>query len=165
MLARSSRRSALLYLIAGCSILVVLHQALELSGWREQQHPDAQTHSKGGSWHHAARLGAHYAKWMAGAVGADSRSPLRAAGPGPGNRPAESGGLVDNPVPSMALTLASLSLTLPSLTPPPPLPSDMNEYMAEMLNWSRPDQDGHWPPYQNYVDKGYDPNRWEAFEM
>jgi hypothetical protein len=47
----------------------------------------------------------------------------------------------------------------------PPRPSDLREYMKEMLLWRRPTWDGHWPPFGDYIDKGYDPNRWEAFEM
>jgi hypothetical protein len=47
----------------------------------------------------------------------------------------------------------------------PPRPSDLKEYMKEMLLWRRPNWEGHWPPFWDYIDKGYDPNRWEAFEM
>jgi hypothetical protein len=44
-------------------------------------------------------------------------------------------------------------------------PSNMKEYMKKMLKWSRPSWDGHWPPFQDYINKAYDPNRWEQFEM
>jgi hypothetical protein len=44
-------------------------------------------------------------------------------------------------------------------------PTNMAEYMKKMLKWSRPSWDGHWPPFQDYVDKAYDPNRWEQFDM
>jgi hypothetical protein len=47
----------------------------------------------------------------------------------------------------------------------PPQPTNLKEYMKEMLNWRRPSWDGHWPPFLDYVDKEYDPNRWEEFEM
>ncbi|KAJ4377603.1 hypothetical protein N0V83_000430 [Neocucurbitaria cava] len=51
------------------------------------------------------------------------------------------------------------------LAPPTPRPSNMKEYMKKMLKWSRPTWDGHWPPFQEYTYKGYDPNRWEEFDM
>jgi hypothetical protein len=44
-------------------------------------------------------------------------------------------------------------------------PTNVKEYMKSMLKWSRPSWDGHWPPFQDYVDKAYDPNRWEKFNM
>jgi len=47
----------------------------------------------------------------------------------------------------------------------PPRPTNLKEYMKEMLNWRRPSWEGHWPPFVDYVDKEYDPNRWEEFEM
>ena len=37
--------------------------------------------------------------------------------------------------------------------------------MKKMLDWGRPTWDGHWPPFNDYVDKEYDPNRWEQFPM
>lgn len=49
--------------------------------------------------------------------------------------------------------------------PPTPRPSNMKEYMKKMLKWSRPSWDGHWPPFKDYINKAYDPNRWEQFEM
>ncbi|KAF2279997.1 uncharacterized protein EI97DRAFT_366344, partial [Westerdykella ornata] len=39
------------------------------------------------------------------------------------------------------------------------------EYMGRMLSWARPVWIGHWPPYADYVGMGYDPNRWEEFEL
>lgn len=60
-------------------------------------------------------------------------------------------------------------VTAPSRTehiaPPTLQPTDLKEYMESMLDWSRPTWDGHWPPFRDYVDKGYDPNRWEQFDM
>lgn len=44
-------------------------------------------------------------------------------------------------------------------------PTNMAEYMKKMLKWSRPSWDGHWPPFNDYIDKAYDPNRWEQFDM
>ncbi|KAF2801594.1 uncharacterized protein BDZ99DRAFT_512874 [Mytilinidion resinicola] len=46
--------------------------------------------------------------------------------------------------------------------------SSSKEYMQQVLEWNRPSNeptDGHWPPYGQYVDKKYDPNRWEGFPM
>lgn len=44
-------------------------------------------------------------------------------------------------------------------------PADMSAYMGRMLKWARPTWGGHWPPFRDYLDKAYDPNRWEQFEM
>lgn len=52
-----------------------------------------------------------------------------------------------------------------SYTPPTPRPSNMKEYMEKMLDWPRPSWDGHWPPFSDYIDKAYDPNRWENFDL
>jgi hypothetical protein len=52
-----------------------------------------------------------------------------------------------------------------SFVPPTPRPTNMKEYMKKMLDWGRPSWDGHWPPFNDYVDKEYDPNRWEQFPM
>lgn len=46
-----------------------------------------------------------------------------------------------------------------------PKPTDLKKYLREMLNWNRPSWNGHWPPFNDYVDKEYDPNRWEQFDM
>jgi hypothetical protein len=60
-------------------------------------------------------------------------------------------------------------VTDPSRTSPIALqtskPAYLKEYMKKMLKWSRPSWDGHWPPFADYVDKAYDPNRWEQFKM
>lgn len=42
---------------------------------------------------------------------------------------------------------------------------DSKTYMEGMLDWSRPNRQGHWPPYEDYVDRKYDPNRWEEFDQ
>jgi hypothetical protein len=52
----------------------------------------------------------------------------------------------------------------------PALPTELSvqrdEYLKDMLDWSRPEhRNGHWPPYEDYVDKDYDPNRWEGFKL
>ncbi|KAH8731961.1 hypothetical protein GQ44DRAFT_735653 [Phaeosphaeriaceae sp. PMI808] len=44
-------------------------------------------------------------------------------------------------------------------------PVNLKEYMKSMLEWPRPTWEGHWPPFRDYVDKAYDPNRWEYFKM
>lgn len=53
---------------------------------------------------------------------------------------------------------------------PPALPTEnrveRDEYMQDILDWSRPEhRNGHWPPYEDYIDKDYDPNRWEGFKL
>ena len=41
---------------------------------------------------------------------------------------------------------------------------DVKEYMADILKWEPPKTDEeHWPPYDDFRDKDYDPNRWEGF--
>ncbi|KAF2269462.1 hypothetical protein CC78DRAFT_575024 [Lojkania enalia] len=47
----------------------------------------------------------------------------------------------------------------------PWIPEDMKKYMKEMLNWNRPSWLGHWPPFADYQEKEYDPNRWEKFDL
>lgn len=60
-------------------------------------------------------------------------------------------------------------VTAPSRTgefvPPTPRPTNLKEYMTKMLKWPRPSWDGHWPPFKDYINKAYDPNRWEHFDM
>lgn len=60
-------------------------------------------------------------------------------------------------------------VTAPSRTgsfiPPTPKPTNWKEYMTKMLDWPRPSWNGHWPPFGDYVDKKYDPNRWEQFDL
>jgi hypothetical protein len=41
---------------------------------------------------------------------------------------------------------------------------DWEGYMKTMLEWDRPKMVAHWPPYDDYVGRDYDPNRWEDFE-
>jgi hypothetical protein len=43
--------------------------------------------------------------------------------------------------------------------------TNVTEYLQQILRWPRPTYKGHWPPYADYVDKDYDPNRWEQFPM
>jgi hypothetical protein len=39
-----------------------------------------------------------------------------------------------------------------------------DEYMRDILKWDRPNEkDGHWPPYRDFKNRDYDPNRWEGF--
>lgn len=51
------------------------------------------------------------------------------------------------------------------IAPTWPRPANMKAYMQKMLKWARPTWDGHWPPFADYVDREYDPNRWEEFKM
>jgi hypothetical protein len=44
-------------------------------------------------------------------------------------------------------------------------PTNVKKYMKSMLKWGRPTWDGHWPPFADYIDKEYDPNRWEEFNL
>jgi len=58
------------------------------------------------------------------------------------------------------------SSTIPLPSPPTELAVQRDEYLKDMLDWSRPEhRNGHWPPYEDYVDKDYDPNRWEGFKL
>ncbi|RDI84453.1 hypothetical protein Vi05172_g5720 [Venturia inaequalis] len=59
---------------------------------------------------------------------------------------------------------ASSTSYLPAL--PTEDPVEREEYMQDILDWSRPEhRNGHWPPYEDYIDKDYDPNRWEGFKL
>ena len=42
---------------------------------------------------------------------------------------------------------------------------EIGEYLRDLLRWQRPSRGDHWPPYADYKDKDYDPNRWEAFQQ
>ncbi|KAL5401368.1 hypothetical protein PMIN06_011844 [Paraphaeosphaeria minitans] len=42
---------------------------------------------------------------------------------------------------------------------------DEKKYMEGMLDWNRPSWVGHWPPFEDYIGRDYDPNRWEEFEL
>lgn len=58
------------------------------------------------------------------------------------------------------------SSTSPLLSVPAEQAIQHNEYMKDMLDWSRPEhRNGHWPAYEDYVDADYDPNRWEGFKL
>lgn len=37
--------------------------------------------------------------------------------------------------------------------------------VEEILKWDPPDLPDHYPPYDGYKGKDYDPNRWEGFPM
>lgn len=49
--------------------------------------------------------------------------------------------------------------------PPYSRPKNMKDRLQSILRWNRPTWEGHWPPFRDYVDKAYDPNRWEQFDM
>jgi hypothetical protein len=54
---------------------------------------------------------------------------------------------------------------VPLATPATANGVDHDEYMKDILDWERPKhKNGHWPPYEDFVLKDYDPNRWEAFK-
>lgn len=42
---------------------------------------------------------------------------------------------------------------------------EWKEYLRGMLKWPRPEWEGHWPPFGDYKDREYDPNRWEEFAV
>ncbi|KAF2191984.1 hypothetical protein K469DRAFT_719047 [Zopfia rhizophila CBS 207.26] len=65
--------------------------------------------------------------------------------------------------PSPAWTTGS-SKTSPLDYASSPRPTNLKQYMKDMLSWNRPSWHGHWPPFGDYINKGYDPNRWEAFD-
>jgi hypothetical protein len=42
----------------------------------------------------------------------------------------------------------------------------VDEYMGDILRWERPNErEGHWPPYKDFINRDYDPNRWEGFQL
>ncbi|GAB7360555.1 hypothetical protein MBLNU230_g0440t1 [Neophaeotheca triangularis] len=40
-----------------------------------------------------------------------------------------------------------------------------NKVQELIKSWTPPDIRGHWPPYESYADKDYEPNRWEGFDF
>ena len=42
---------------------------------------------------------------------------------------------------------------------------ELQAKIKEFIQWNRPEKGGHWPGYGDYVDKDYDPNRWEGLPM
>jgi hypothetical protein len=70
----------------------------------------------------------------------------------------------EKPVEASQTPVASKTKVLPPWVTAP-RPTNMKEYMKKMLDWGRPSWDGHWPPFNDYIDKEYDPNRWEQFPM
>lgn len=42
---------------------------------------------------------------------------------------------------------------------------ELQAKIQEFIQWDRPNKGGHWPGYGDYVDKDYDPNRWEGLPM
>ncbi|KAF2754002.1 hypothetical protein EJ05DRAFT_162245 [Pseudovirgaria hyperparasitica] len=68
--------------------------------------------------------------------------------------------------PKALLHLASTEPIPPRITNKPlPRVQDPKAYIQQILNWNRPQPDpSHWPPYELYNDRDYDPNRWEQFE-
>ena len=97
--------------------------------------------------------------------GSDLSSHLTSVHVEEGDRTPKWGG----PVPGM-LVKADAPIVNPASPlakkPSPPQPtSGIADYMKLMMKWNRPDHvDNHWPPYENYQTRTYDPNRWEAFE-
>lgn len=68
------------------------------------------------------------------------------------------------------------SVQTPTSTPSKPSPTSTEadaladlswkDYMKKMLQWGRPGHDDwHWPPYEDFIGKSYDPNRWEEFPL
>ncbi|KAG9543634.1 hypothetical protein KCV04_g21817, partial [Aureobasidium melanogenum] len=42
---------------------------------------------------------------------------------------------------------------------------ELQAKIQEFIQWDRPNKGDHWPGYGDYVDKDYDPNRWEGLPM
>ncbi|THY80515.1 hypothetical protein D6C93_09875 [Aureobasidium pullulans] len=42
---------------------------------------------------------------------------------------------------------------------------ELQAKIKEFIQWDRPNKGSHWPGYGDYVDKDYDPNRWEGLPM
>jgi hypothetical protein len=42
---------------------------------------------------------------------------------------------------------------------------ELQAKIKEFIKWDRPEKADHWPGYDTYVDKAYDPNRWEGLPM
>jgi hypothetical protein len=65
-----------------------------------------------------------------------------------------------------AQTHGEQASTKTALPAPTSVPIPYHEYMKDILDWERPKhKNGHWPPYEDFAHKDYDPNRWEAFRL
>ncbi|KAH0388130.1 hypothetical protein KCU92_g1026, partial [Aureobasidium melanogenum] len=42
---------------------------------------------------------------------------------------------------------------------------ELQAKIQDFIQWDRPNKGDHWPGYGDYVDKDYDPNRWEGLPM
>ncbi len=167
MLARSSRRFFILSLTAFASVLVVLQysswghdKVFEVSSLFESMStptPKALIH-----WGDYEAVQSQHAKiWQYEAKYSVSNANMFA------HKTAATGQvstLYSSSVESSTPTATSPSKTLIS-SPATPRSSNVKDYVKQMLNWNRPTWEGHWPPYNDYVHKGYDPNRWEQFPM
>jgi hypothetical protein len=66
----------------------------------------------------------------------------------------------------VAQSLAEQASSNTVLPAPTSVPVPQDEYMRDILDWERPrHKNGHWPPYEDFEHKDYDPNRWEAFGL
>jgi hypothetical protein len=74
------------------------------------------------------------------------------------------------PANPLASNVAFTKVEQPSSTTIIPIPTAgsilHDEYMKDILDWERPKhKNGHWPPYEDFSHKDYDPNRWEGFKL
>jgi hypothetical protein len=64
-------------------------------------------------------------------------------------------------------TTTSSSVSAPATTTPfvHATYKDLQAKIKDFIQWDRPNNGGHWPGYDEYADKDYDPNRWEGLPM
>ncbi|KAF2871223.1 hypothetical protein BDV95DRAFT_595095 [Massariosphaeria phaeospora] len=159
MLVRSSRRFALLCFVAFIVVLAVLRQTPFDRAPREYEQ---------GPLHHASSSNTYPSDLLSQNrldQGPKNQAdvydaPLTAGG-------AESGATLVKGYDAQKPTKATLPWMrkMKPVESPPPKPPNVKEYIKQMLKWGRPTWDGHWPPFGDYIDKEYDPNRWEQFPM
>ncbi|KAF2200918.1 hypothetical protein GQ43DRAFT_472274 [Delitschia confertaspora ATCC 74209] len=156
MLVRSPRRLALLALFSFLLILLIVHQSPWVGGSNvyeqlplfksERPDLDVSTTAGVGAFDSATQdVADEHLK-----AEAEATVKLKDAGSNSGPRP---------------------PWTTTTTSKPSPLdyqekrPGSLKQYMLEMLDWNRPSWGGHWPPFGDYVNKEYDPNRWEEFDV
>jgi hypothetical protein len=164
MVVRSHRKLVLLSCLGFAFLLGAWHR----SQWTTMNVYERLTHVKG-----AGKYSIQYGnengagrKWFDGlSIPKVMNSELAAGGTGTvdSQEPLERENFPSTPwwvtVPSKSNSNASRPQDAPSW------PKDLKRYMSGMLKWDRPNWEGHWPPFADYVDKEYDPNRWEQFEL
>lgn len=65
---------------------------------------------------------------------------------------------------SKAAAATASTSKLPDVVIQHPTKEQQQERIKAFIQWDRPDMPGHWPGFDYYKDKDYDPNRWEGLD-